>query len=89
MSNLEKLPMELLENIFIFSMNLDLPRASPVIAGKLSSEIVYSQTILSAFSPTWDRWYGRENPPKSEGNEQYKTSDAFDGDAKLQVGSSF
>jgi hypothetical protein len=54
MSDLERLPVELLEKIFLFCMNLDLPRSSPVIGGKLSSEIIYSHTLINAFGPTWN-----------------------------------
>ena len=54
MSSLERLPVELLEKIFLFCMNLDLPRSSPVVGGKLSSEIIYSQTLINAFGPTWN-----------------------------------
>jgi hypothetical protein len=55
MSDLERLPVELLEKIFLFCMNLDLPRSSPVIGGKLSSEIIYSHTLINAFGPTWNK----------------------------------
>ncbi len=55
MSDLEKLPVELLEKVFLFCMNPDLPRSSPVIAGKLSSSVVYTKTIIAAFGPSWRR----------------------------------
>lgn len=85
MSNLEKLPTELLEKVFLFCMNLQLPRASPVIAGKLSSEIVYLHTIMSAFGPTWDRWHGRHKQILSlKGKEPVGSTDTFEGDPKLQ-----
>jgi hypothetical protein len=58
MSNLEKLPTELLVEIFLCCMNIDLPRASPVICGKLMSELVYTRAIIAAFGPTWDKGYG-------------------------------
>jgi hypothetical protein len=54
MSDLERLPVELLEKIFLFCMNLDLPRSSPIIGGKLSSETIYSHTLIDAFEPTWN-----------------------------------
>lgn len=86
MSKFERLPTELLEKIFLFSMSLDMPNASPVIAGKLSSEIIYSQAILFAFGPTWDRWHGQEKTFKFKGNEQGNTSDVSESDPRLQVG---
>lgn len=54
MSDLEKLPIELLEKVFLYCMNLDLPRSSPIIGGKLSSELIYTQTVINAFSPQWE-----------------------------------
>jgi hypothetical protein len=59
MSSLEKLPTEILETIFLFCLNLDLPNTSPVIAGKLSSSIMFNKTVMVAFGPTWERWHGR------------------------------
>lgn len=56
MSNLEKLPTELLEKVFFFCMSLDLPRSSPIIAGKLSSELIFMQAVNSAFEDTWN-WH--------------------------------
>lgn len=60
MSLLEKLPTELLERVFQFCLNLDLPKASPVIAGKLSSSTVFNWTVLRIFGPSWERGYARE-----------------------------
>ncbi|KAB8294966.1 hypothetical protein EYC80_006919 [Monilinia laxa] len=66
MSQLEKLPTELLETIFLYCLNLSLPACSPVIGGKLSSEPVYSKTIIAAFDPIWDEWYGKIINPDLE-----------------------
>lgn len=57
MSILERLPTELLEEIFLYCMNLNLPRASPIIAAKLSREAFYHKTIISAFGRTWYKNY--------------------------------
>jgi hypothetical protein len=62
MSNLEKLPTELLERVFFYCLNIDLPRSSPVIGGKLSSETVYMRTIIAAFGVTWSWGYSIRNP---------------------------
>ncbi|CZT47755.1 uncharacterized protein RSE6_08357 [Rhynchosporium secalis] len=59
MSLLENLPMELLELVFQFCLNLDLPKASPVLAGKLTSITVYNWTIMRAFGPSWERGFAR------------------------------
>jgi hypothetical protein len=56
MSQLERLPTELLEKVYLFAMNINLPRASPIIGGKLSSEIIYLKTIAAAFNYTWQFW---------------------------------
>ena len=50
-SILESLPVELLEMIFLYSLNVNLPRASPFLAGALSRERIYELLILLAF---WD-----------------------------------
>ncbi|TGO28531.1 hypothetical protein BPAE_0026g00210 [Botrytis paeoniae] len=59
MSELEKLPTEILEQIFFGCWNLSLPACSPVIGGKLSSVAVYNKIIIAAFGPVWDKWYGQ------------------------------
>lgn len=51
LSILETLPVEIIEKIFLFSLNLELPRASPVLAAALSREQVYNLLIILAF---WD-----------------------------------
>jgi hypothetical protein len=60
MSNLEKLPTELLEKVFLYCMNFDLPRSSPILGGKLSSETMYTQTIIHAFGPHWEACVRKE-----------------------------
>ncbi|EEA26850.1 conserved hypothetical protein [Talaromyces marneffei ATCC 18224] len=47
---LECLPPELLEKIFFHSLAINLPRASPYIAGVLSKPIIYKWLIRLAFS---------------------------------------
>lgn len=54
MSALEKLPVEILQTIFILSLNCELPRASPIIGGKLTSKHAYLQALFAAFQETWD-----------------------------------
>lgn len=55
-STLETLPVELLEKIFLYSLNVNLPRVLPNLATSLSSERVYRLLILLAF---WDNDYDR------------------------------
>ena len=49
LSNLECLPVELIEKIFLYSLNVNLPRCSPSLQAALSSERVYRVLILLAF----------------------------------------
>lgn len=77
MSQLEKLPTELLETIFLHCLNLNMPACSPVIGGKLSSEFIYSKIIIHAFGPIWNDWYGKLIDPDRQGAT---------GDHALQVG---
>ena len=78
MASLEKLPIEILTPIFLSSMNLGLPHASPIIAGKLSSRLTIVEAITNAFSPTWEYYY---ELVKSDGSTRTKVA----GDPKLQV----
>jgi hypothetical protein len=48
---LEALPAEVIEQIFLHSLNLNLPRASPFVSRALSRERIYRSLILLAF---WD-----------------------------------
>ena len=59
-------------------MNLDLPRASPIIAGKLSSRLTIVEAITNAFSSTWEYYY-----ELVKGNGSTRTQ--ISGDPKLQV----
>ncbi|KAJ5924129.1 hypothetical protein N7466_008316 [Penicillium verhagenii] len=70
LSMLEALPVELIEKIFLASpdVNINLPRASPVLAAALSSERVYRLLILYAFweDPTTDQTdYPQDHPGSS------------------------
>lgn len=96
MSNLEKLPTELMVEIFFHSMNIDLPRSSPVIAGKLTSELVYIRTVIEVFGPTWKEGYGNYKSARANSYfyEEYQISgfppeqiskDIVVSDAELQV----
>lgn len=57
MAALEKLPTELLLHIFFYSLNLNLPRASPIIASKLSDEHTFIEAITMVFEPSWECHY--------------------------------
>ena len=52
-SGLERLPPELLESIFFFSLNISLPRASPLLSTALSTEHIFkgysARVLFSAF----------------------------------------
>ncbi|RJE26110.1 hypothetical protein PHISCL_01553 [Aspergillus sclerotialis] len=50
-STLESLPVELIERIFLYALNVNFPRASVVLNAAVSSERVYRVLVLLAF---WD-----------------------------------
>ncbi|MCJ1364520.1 magnesium ion transporter [Acarospora aff. strigata] len=50
LSPLESLPVELLQTIFLQSLNVQLPLASPSLAAALSNEHVYTELTLRAFA---------------------------------------
>lgn len=52
MPTLQGLPQELLEMIFLYSMNISLPRASPVLGHKLSSHAVTMEFVMRSFFHT-------------------------------------
>jgi hypothetical protein len=52
-SLLEGLPTEILQRIFLFCINLELPRTSFILRDKLSTEIVYLRTLYEGFGPSW------------------------------------
>lgn len=56
LSSLERLPAELLEDVFLQCLNVNLPRASPVLASTLSSFYIKSQLLFKAFCS--DQTYG-------------------------------
>lgn len=55
-SRLEDTPTEILTEIFLYSMNFELPATSIHLALKLSDAPVYKKTINLAFTPTWNAW---------------------------------
>ncbi|CCE33290.1 uncharacterized protein CPUR_07214 [Claviceps purpurea 20.1] len=52
--SLQDLPVELLESIFLYSMNLALPRSSPLLGAKLSAKITVSRVFMAAFHDIWE-----------------------------------
>ena len=54
MPTLQGMPQELLEMVFLYSMNISLPRASPILGRKLSSNTVIMEFVLRSFFHTVD-----------------------------------
>ncbi|KAG6032828.1 hypothetical protein E4U19_007165 [Claviceps sp. Clav32 group G5] len=52
--SLQDLPVELLEIIFLYSMNLALPRSSPLLGAKLSGKATLSRVFMAAFDGIWE-----------------------------------
>ncbi|KAJ5611865.1 hypothetical protein N7528_008970 [Penicillium herquei] len=51
-SRLESLPLEILESIFLYSLEINLPRASPHLGRALSNPLLYTWLIRLVFSST-------------------------------------
>ncbi|OXV11300.1 hypothetical protein Egran_00939 [Elaphomyces granulatus] len=68
LSQLECLPVELIEKIFLYALDVNLPRASPSLAAALSSERIYRILILLAF---WD------DPPRANDTSTVEIAKAF------------
>lgn len=59
-SDLEKsMPLEVLEQIFWLSENVNFPRASPRLGRLLSGPATLRETFLCAFGPTWDNYFSK------------------------------
>ncbi|KAG5949433.1 hypothetical protein E4U58_001992 [Claviceps cyperi] len=52
--SLQNLPLELLESILLYSMNLALPRSSPLLGAKLSGKATLLWVFMTAFYDIWD-----------------------------------
>ncbi|KAL2811790.1 hypothetical protein BJX63DRAFT_269013 [Aspergillus granulosus] len=63
LSRLEALPVELIEKIFLYSLNVNLPRSSRFLAGAVSSERIYRALTLLAF---WDDSTPEEPEPDTK-----------------------
>ncbi|OAA62500.1 hypothetical protein SPI_04040 [Niveomyces insectorum RCEF 264] len=69
----DRLPLELLERIFVLSQNVNLALCSRRLGRLLSGRATLLEMVLAAFAPTWDRCFGqrvdqivsadRDNPP--------------------------
>ncbi|KAL3456071.1 hypothetical protein BJX64DRAFT_52148 [Aspergillus heterothallicus] len=63
LSRLEALPVELIEKIFLYSLNVNLPRSSRFLAGAVSSERIYRALTLLAF---WDDSTSEDTEPDTK-----------------------
>ncbi|KAI1077041.1 hypothetical protein F5B20DRAFT_303646 [Whalleya microplaca] len=65
--SLEEMPLEILERIFWFSEEVNLPRSSLRLGRLLSGRATLRETFITAFGPTWEVWFGcvrdRESRP--------------------------
>lgn len=66
-SLLECLPVELIEKIFLYCLDINLPWASPTLAATLSSERIYRVLILLSF---WD-----DSSPRTRSQTQTRSDD--------------
>ncbi|KAJ5173723.1 uncharacterized protein N7500_001654 [Penicillium coprophilum] len=64
LSILEALPVEIIEQIFLYSLNLNFPRSSPFLSRALSGEHIYRALILLAF------WNDSPDYPRSKAVER-------------------
>ncbi|KAI0835428.1 hypothetical protein F5Y06DRAFT_299572 [Hypoxylon sp. FL0890] len=76
--SLQGLPLEILEDIFYLSGNVNLPRSSPAIGRLLSGEFIRRDFFILAFAPVWNAWL-REHGNQSD--DEYYPDEA---DPELQ-----
>jgi hypothetical protein len=65
MPTLQGLPQELLEMVFLYSMNLALPQCSPTLGRKLSSQAVIMEFTMRSFFHTVDHWTNHRDRVKT------------------------
>ncbi|TQN73586.1 hypothetical protein CSHISOI_01883 [Colletotrichum shisoi] len=53
-----QIPLEIMEQIFVLSENLNLPRCSPLLGRLLSGRSTLVRLFIAAFQPTWDCCFG-------------------------------
>lgn len=82
---LSQLPQEILERVFIASMNLALPLVNRELCHRLSSDSVRYQLVGAAFGPTWDAWYGLQNAEVQSYDGWMADADRVAGDPTFQV----
>ncbi|KAJ2895369.1 hypothetical protein MKZ38_006623 [Zalerion maritima] len=55
----QHIPIDILEQIFLYSMNLNFPKVNHHLGFLLSGELTLIKTIQAAFGPTWKRYFQR------------------------------
>jgi len=82
---IERLPVEILERIFLLSENLGFPRSSHRIGYSLSRPSFRTALIVAAFGPTWDMWFGCPRPLIQSYHGYLEDHDHVGGNPKFQV----
>lgn len=83
---IEKLPIEIVERIFLLSGNLDLPRASLRIGYNLSGRSSLLRLLLANYAPTWDRYLGCSRVAEDGGECRLEFFASFTVQAPFKVG---
>lgn len=83
---IERLPLEVLEQIFLLSKNLNFPRSSLYIGRILSERVTLLRLVVEAFGPTWDLWFGCVPGTVCSYYGWERDGKRFGGDPKFQVG---
>ncbi|KAL4781339.1 hypothetical protein BJX76DRAFT_19429 [Aspergillus varians] len=82
LSRLESLPVELIEKIFLYSLNVNLPRCSRPISAAISSERVYRVLTLLAF---WDDSSTQFPTPMLQDTARPETATSIESEATATV----
>lgn len=85
----QRFPFEVIERIFFFSMNFNLPRASPRFGWMLSSRHTLRDLIFAAFGPQWELSLTKERyqRPVKKSSPRAVKAHARVNDPDLQVSS--
>ncbi len=81
----ERLPLEVLERIFVLSENLSLLRCNRSIYFLLTTRKVFLELIIAAFGDTWDNWFGCVSSEVTSYVGATSDGDRFGGKPEFQV----
>lgn len=82
---LRVLPLEVLEDIFLLSENVNFATSSPLLGCRLSARVTLVNFVTAAFAPTWEQFFAVELVTYRSYNGWFRDFDRLPGNASFQV----